>query len=150
MSNKVAFLKFFINGGDPDALFQEGANLQTEELALRTERMVQRAVADREVLASQAKAVAEQLTEETVLEDELQALQRAHQKVDALTRLQGELKTRVQTDRQMVQYNQQIVDGLQMQLQELRQVFEVLKGPSYHEKKIAELGSRICRRMGEP
>jgi hypothetical protein len=146
---KVAFLKFFLNGGDPDALFQEEATSQMDRLASRTEQLVQSRVQRREALATQAKAVTDQLEAVPVLEAELNALQQANEAIAALTEVQRQLKSRVQTAQNMVHHNQRIVAPLQRQLHELRQIFADARAqPSYYENRITEFSRIMTQRMG--
>jgi len=148
---KVAFLKFFLHGGDPDALFQEEAIEQRNRLASRTEQLVQNRVDRRHALATEAKAVTDQLAEIPQLEEELKVLQLANEKVEALIVLQHGLKDRVQAGQQMVQHNQQIVTILQKQLKELQQICTVTRSqPSYYELRIGQLQQRVSRMIGEP
>lgn len=147
---KVAFLKFFLHGGDPDALFQEGANEQMDMLASRTEQLVQSRVDRRKALATQAKALSDQLAEVPLLKAELRALEIANETVAALVGMQLELKDRVQADKQIVKHNQQIVTVLQRQLQELHSVCVAARSkPCYNEMKINEFSRRVNRVIAE-
>lgn len=147
---KVAFLKFFLNGGDPDALFQEGANEQRDLRASRTEQLVQSRVDRCQALATQAKTVVDQLAEVPLFEAELRALNLANEKIAALVAMQHGLKDRVQAGQEMVQHNQQMVIILQTQLQQLRQVCIVAGSePSYYETRIYALQRRVTRMIGE-
>jgi len=116
---KVAFLKFVLNGGDPNALFQERTREQIDDLAARTDALIRNVVNARLEIEAKIRVVANRSAALPLLDSELQALRLANEKIEGLSVvLSG-------------QPDPQIVAVLERQLVELRQVINAARGSAY-------------------
>jgi len=145
---EVDFIDRFLRGENADAIMQGAAHDLAEDLAARTNELVQSRVSARQALAVELQAIARQVDEAPFLEKELQAIQLAKEAIEQLSTEQKKLKDRVEGDRNMVKHNREIIAVLQTHLVELQQMLAILRDtPSYHEKKIKQLGERISWAM---